>query len=157
MRYADIVGAEDIVGGDENFNGRGPLEIGAASGGPRAVDLGAPKKMRQMPLGFPETDIAASGTATVSATTQVIFRGRRLIIPADIAASLMVTDLKVGKNSQLPSEDPLPGQVFSEDAVGVDLSLDTAQISQTISISLENLSVGPITFTATMLGDAAEY
>lgn len=157
MRYADIVGAEDIVGaGEDDFNGRGPLEVGA-SGGPRAVDAGAPKKMRQMPLGFPETTIAAGASDTISATTQVIFRGRRLIIPADIAASLLVTDLKVGKNSQLPSEDPLPGQVFSEDAVGVDLSLDTAQISQTISLSLENTSVGPIDFTGTMLGDAAEF
>jgi len=153
MRYADIVGAEDIVGGD--FDGRGPLEVGAG-GGPRAVERGAPNKMRQMPLGFPTTAILAGVTTTVTATTQVLFRGRRLIIPAGIAGSILINDLKVGKNSQLPSSGPVPGQVFSEDAVGVDLSLDTAEISQTISLNLTNTSAGPITFNATMLGDSAE-
>lgn len=155
MRYSDIVGgAEDIVGGDD-FDGRGPLEIGA-SGGPRAVDRGAPQKMRQMPLGFPTTAILAGITTNVQATTQVLFRGRRLIIPSSIAASVLVNDLKIGKNSQLPSSGPVPGQVFSEDAVGVDLSLDTAQISQTITLNVTNTSAGPITFNATMLGDSAE-
>ena len=153
MRYADIVGAEDIVGGE--FDGRGPLDE-VSGAGPRAVDRGAPNKMRQMPLGFPTTAIAAGVTTTVTATTQVLFRGRRLLIPASIAASVLINDLKVGKNSQLPSSGPVPGQAFSEDAVGVDLSLDTAEISQTISINLSNTSLGALTFNATMLGDSAE-
>lgn len=143
MRYQDIVGAEDIVGDD-------------TPQGPHAVDRGPPQKNRQMPLGFPSTLFAAGVTLNVTATTQELFRGRRLVIPTPIAASFVVNDLKVGKNSQFSTTGPVPGEVFSERAVGVDLLLDTAQISQTITLNLTNLSVGPVTFTATLLGDSAE-
>ena len=157
MRYSDIVsGAEDLVGGEDtvggDFDGRGPLEVG---GTPRAVDRGSPNKMRQMPLGFPTTTILAGITTNIIATTQVMFRGRRLTLPADIAACILINDIKIGKNSQLPSSGPIPGQVFSEDAVGVDLSLDTAQISQTVTLNVTNTSVGAVLFNATLLGPQA--
>ena len=143
MRYQDIVGAQDIVGGDTQ--------------GPHAVER-PQDKARQTPLGFPTTPFLAgpNTTAPVNAVTQVLFRGRRLVIPSDIAGSFRVNDLKVGKNSQFTSSGPVPGRVFTERAVGVDLSLDTAQISQTISLNVTNTSVGPLTFNAALIGDSLE-
>jgi hypothetical protein len=114
------------------------------------------KKARQYPLGFPETAIAASASANVSATTQVLFRGRRLIVPSKIASSVLITDFKVGKNSQFPSSGPVPGRAFTESAVGVDLALDTAQVAQSITLSVENTSLASINFSAALLGDAME-
>jgi len=114
------------------------------------------KKARQYPLGFPTTSIAAGVTANVSAVTQVLFRGRRLIIPSKIAASVLINDLRVGKNSQLPSSGPVPGSAFKETAFGVDLALDTAQVSQTITLNVTNTSLATITFNAALLGDAME-
>lgn len=144
MRYQDIVGAEDIVGADDDN-----------TGGPRAVDR-PNTKARQTPLGFPTTSIATTVTTNVSAITQVLFRGRRLVIPSDIAASILVNDLRIGKNSQFSSTGPVSGRVFSEAAVGVDLSLDTAQVSQAIVLNVTNSSVGTIVFNAALLGDSLE-
>ncbi len=155
MRYQDIVGAEDIidVSGEEQFDGRGPLEIGGIA----AQDRGTPQKARQTPLGFPTTEIVAEATANVVTTTQVLFRGRRLVIPSDIAADVLVNDLRIGKNSQFPSSGPVPGRVFSEAAVGVDLSLDTAQVSQSIALNVTNTdTVTDMTFNAALLGDSLE-
>jgi hypothetical protein len=150
MKYADIVsGAEDIT---EDYNGRGPLVVG---GVPHTEEHDR-TKARQMPLGFPTTAMTAGLSLNVAATTQVLFRGRRLVIPSDIAASILVNDLRIGKNSQFPSTGPVPGRVFSEAAVGVDLSLDTAQISQSIVLNVTNTSVGAITFNAALLGDSLE-
>ena len=149
--YRDIVGAQDIVGDDDVAGD----DIGADGDGPRARER-AETKSRQTPLGFPTTAMAAAATASPAAVTQVLFRGRRLVIPSDIAASILVNDLKIGKNSQFSSGAPVPGRVFSEIAVGVDLSLDTAQISQTIVLNVTNTSVGAVTFNAALLGDSLE-
>lgn len=144
----DIVGYDEIVGAeDPNVRGlRGGVTVRQAG----------PQRARQFPLGFPTTALSASSSATITAQTQVVFRPRRLIIPSDIAGSLLVNDLKVGKNSMFPSADPIPARVFTETAVGVDLQLDTAQVSQLISLSIENTSGASVTFNAAVIGDALE-
>ena len=147
MSY-DIVGYDEIVGA-EDANVRG------LRGGVTVRQQG-PQRARQFPLGFPTTPIAATSSVTITAQTQVVFRPRRLVIPSDIAGSLLVNDLKVGKNSMFPSADPIPARVFTETAVGVDLQLDTAQVSQIISLALENTSGAPVTFNAAIIGDALE-
>ncbi len=155
----DIIGYDDIVGGD--------YVVGAELGNPavkqavearqaRLVRERGPARVRQFPLGFPTTTINANSSATITAQTQVIFRPRRLVIPSDIAGQLLVNDLKVGKNSMFPSADPIPARVFSENAVGVDLQLDTAQVSQLISLSLSNTSGANLSFNACVIGDALE-
>lgn len=157
MSY-DIVGYDDIVGGDYGT-------LVAGDGGPadtvmarqaRLVRQQGPTRVRQFPLGFPTTTINAGSSATITAQTQVVFRPRRLVIPSDIAGSLLVNDLKVGKNSMFPSADPIPARVFSENAVGVDLQLDTAQVSQLISLALSNTSGANVSFNACVIGDALE-
>lgn len=113
-------------------------------------------QQRQFPLGFPTTVIASNASQTITAQTQVVFRPRRIVIPSDIAGSLLVNDFKVGKNSMFPSQDPIPARVFTETAVGVDLHLDTAAVSQLISLSIENTSGASVTFNAAVIGDALE-
>lgn len=116
----------------------------------------ADRKSRQYPLGFPTTSMATLTSTNVVAQTQVLFRGRRLIIASDIAAAFLINDFRIGKNSQFPSTGPVPARVFSETAVGVDLSLDTAQISQNISLNVTNTSGSTVIFNAALLGDALE-
>lgn len=157
----DIVGYDDIVGADYGggqmvVGGQQDLRDAVEARQARLVRERGPGRVRQFPLGFPTTAIAAAASATITAQTQVIFRPRRLLIPSDIAGSLLVNDLKVGKNSMFPSADPIPARVFSENAVGVDLQLDTAQVSQLISLSLTNSSGAAVTFNACVIGDALE-
>jgi len=113
-------------------------------------------KAREYPLGFPTTTIAAGASAVINAQPQVPFRGRRLIIPSDIAGSILITDLKIGKNSMFPTSNPVPGRAFTELGVGVDLNLDTAQISQIVSISVTNTSGAALDFNAALIGTAIE-
>jgi hypothetical protein len=113
-------------------------------------------KAREYPLGFPTTTIAALATVNLQTNPQVPFRGRRLVIPSDIAGSILVNDLKVGKNSMFPTSNPVPGRMFTELGVGVDLNLDTAQISQIVSLNVTNTSNAQVIFNAGMIGTAVE-
>ena len=167
-RY-DIVGAEDIIGSDMDnyFDQRGQLVVGNDGGQGQMAQQIAQRdavlvrqrnasRARQFPLGFPTTVLAAGASAVITTQPQVTFRPRRLVIPSDIAGSILVNDLKVGKNSMFPSANPIPGRMFTEVGVGVDLQLDTAQISQAISLNVTNTSGGSITFNAGVIGDAIE-
>lgn len=141
--------------------------VGAQYGGPSAAELAArnatgvvdlvPTKSRKYPLGFPTTAIAASGgTGAISAQPQIPFRGERLIIPSDFAGALLITDLKVGKNSQLAAANPLPARAFTEQGWGVDLHLDTADVAQFVTLNLTNNASAIVTFNAVINGRAVE-
>lgn len=176
---ADLAfGAEDIVGGygklDAMFSGsRGPMIVTGADGTQMLAQEGVNRgqlaeqllarnsamvvqrgvtKAREFPLGFPTTTLAAAATANIQTQPQVPFRGRRLAIPSDIAGSILVNDLKIGNASMFPNSNPVPGRMFSELAVGIDLNLDTAQISQVVSLNVTNTSGGAVTFNAAIIG-----
>jgi hypothetical protein len=176
--FDDIIGAEDIIGADVAFGARSeldaifsgsryPLVVGAdGSQAPamrgleqnlaaRHAAMVVPRqvtKAREYPLGFPTTTIAATTTTNVQASPQVPFRGRRLIIPSDFAGSILINDIKVGQASQFPASNPVPGRAFTELGVGVDLNMDTAQISQVVSLNVTNTSGGSVTFNAAIIG-----
>lgn len=167
-------GAEDIVGGhdelDALFSGsRYTIVSGEGDSGPPAQQALARQlaskhaamvvprqvtKAREYPLGFPTTSLAAATTATISASPQIPFRGRRLLIPSDIAGSILINDIKVGQASQFPASNPVPGRAFTELGVGVDLNLDTAQISQVVSLNVTNTSGAAVSFNAAIIGTA---
>jgi hypothetical protein len=117
-----------------------------------------PTKAREFPLGFDSgiTPIPAGGTASITSRPQVPFRGERLIVPSDIAGSFTITDLRVGKNSQFSSSGAVPARTFQENAVGIRLQLDTAQISQDITINVQNIGGAPQTFRASLIGSALD-
>lgn len=116
-----------------------------------------PTRAREYPLGFVSAaPVAAGGTVDIVAQPQVVFRGERLIVPSDIAGGFVINDLKVGKNSQFASSNPIPARTFDEQGVGVRLVLDTAQISQQIVLTVTNIGGAPTTFRATLIGSAVE-
>lgn len=180
MRNYDIVGAYDILGtdlgdllsGDELVFGAeaAPAPASAAMArragvadkaallqqlamrqGAALVDR-APTKARTYSQGFGPTVIAAGATVNIIVQPQVAFKGQRLVIPSDFAGAILVNDLKIGNQSQLPSSNPLPGRAFTEFAVGMQQEFDTAQISQQISLSVTNTSGAPVTFSALLNG-----
>jgi len=116
-----------------------------------------PTKARIFPLGFESNgSILAGNSATITSRPQVLFRGERLVVPSDIAGDFTVDDVKVGKDSQFVAEGSIPARVLQENAVDVLFQLDTAQISQDITISVTNISGAPRTFRAALIGSAAE-
>lgn len=116
-----------------------------------------PTKAREFPLGFESpTTVLAGATATITSRPQIPFRGERLIVPSDIAGSFSILDLRVGKNSQFTSSGAVPARTFQENAVGIRLQLDTAQISQDVTLSVQNVGGAPQTFRAALIGSAVE-
>jgi hypothetical protein len=115
-----------------------------------------PTKSREYPLGFGPITIPPGAVSVVPAQPQVPFRADRLVIPSDIAGGLLVQDVRVGKNSQFAAAGAVPARVFDERGVGVRLRGDTAQVSQIISISAQNVTLANIVFTAAIIGPAVE-
>jgi len=116
-----------------------------------------PSKARDYVLGLNSTAaINAGAPGTAVSFPQIVFRPERLVIPSDIAGQFLVNQIIVGKNPQQVSADPIPGRVFDERGVGVRLSMDTAQISQQITLNVTNIGGAPAIFRAAMIGPSVE-
>lgn len=116
-----------------------------------------PTSARIFPLGFLSDEAVPAGDSVVITTRpQVIYRGELVVIPSDIAGDFQIDDVKIGKDSQLVAEGPLPGRCLQEDSVNVPLQLDTAQIGIDISLAVTNIGGAPRTFRALMVGRAIE-
>lgn len=116
-----------------------------------------PTKSREYPLGFASAlPVPAGGSTRITTRPQVPFRLDRLTVPSDIAGLFTIDDVKVGKNSQFAAEGAVPARIFQENAVGVCLKGDTAQISMDVTISVTNISGAAATFRAAVIGPAVE-
>lgn len=128
----------------------------------RRVNSGAllrsvpPRNSREYALGLGSTSVAGLSSANINVQPQVIFRPERLVIPSNVAPDFLITDLKVGKNSQLASTGALPAVMFTESAFGVRLKMDTAQISMFVTISVTNQSTVARNFQGGLVGPAVE-
>lgn len=118
-----------------------------------------PNRYREYPLGFATpvgTPVPAGATTSVPSQPQVVFRGVRIVVQSTIAPFFLINDIKVGKNSQLVSSNPIPADVFISTSVGVSLQMDTAQPGMTISIEVFNTDVAAHPFNAALIGSVME-
>lgn len=116
-----------------------------------------PTKARRFPIGFTSDGvIPAGGSAVIVTRPQVLFKGERLVVPSDIAGDFVIDDIKVGKNSMFAAESSLPARCMQEDAIDVAMHLNTAQISQDVSLAVTNISGADRTFRAMLMGKVAE-
>lgn len=146
----EIIGAAEARGAQKALNA-----IKAKKG--MAVVQQTPSRRRKMPLGFVPTTVAASGTATIPAAPQNIFRAERLMIPSDIAFDLGVTDLKVGNQSQFAQTGEVPAVLFSEVAINTGVEFDTAEVGNQVSAAVRNKdTVNDVVFTAAAVGTVAK-
>jgi hypothetical protein len=128
------------------------------AGGPELV----PQRLdeaRELLLGFGPFPINQGATAVFFSSPQLPFRPSRLVIPSYLINSmtlLQINDIKVGKNSQLLSNTPIPASPFSELAVGVALGLDTCNVGQQVSISVTVLGAATVTFAAALIGTSMQ-
>ncbi len=127
----------------------------AYSGYPHIVNH-PPTQVREFVIGFGPTVILANSTAIFQAQPQLIFRGSRLIIPSALANNFSLNDIRVGKDSQAVSSNPVPAAAFSELAVGVNLGLDTATPGIIITISVSNTTAAQQTFSAALIGTSMQ-
>jgi hypothetical protein len=116
----------------------------------------SPRSSREYALGLGSTSVAGNSSANINVQPQVIFRPERLVVPSNIAVDFLITDIKVGKNSQLVSTGALPAVMFTENAFGVRLKMDTAQISMFVTISVTNQNPAARNFQGGIVGPAVE-
>lgn len=127
----------------------------AYSGYPHIVNH-PPTQVREFVIGFGPTLILGLSTAIFQAQPQLIFRGSRLIVPSALANNFSINDIRVGKDSQAVSANPIPAAAFSELAVGVNLGLDTATPGIIITISVSNTQTSQQTFSAALIGTSMQ-
>lgn len=116
-----------------------------------------PTHARVFPMGFESPAAIESGDSVlIIARPQVIFRPEYLRVPSDIAGDFVVDDIKVGKDSQFVAPGPIPARLLQENAIGSRMQMDTAQISQEITVAVTNRSGAERIFAAGMWGNAVE-
>lgn len=111
---------------------------------------------REYALGFGSTAVPGKSSANIGVQPQVIFRPERLVIPASIAEDFLITDIKVGKNSQLVSTGAIPASAFTSRSEATRMKMDTAQISMFVTISVTNISKKMKFFQAVLFGPPKE-
>lgn len=120
-----------------------------------AITKQSPNRRRYWHAPFPATAFLAAATTTLQMQPQELFRTERLFIPSALAQDYNVTQLFVGQKNQLLVAGEINGQVFSEVAVRSFLNLDTANVGNTINLTLRNDGVGTSTPRPDLLGTAA--
>lgn len=115
-----------------------------------------PSKSREYVVGFDVTPVTGLGSQPIAKQPQVLFRPERIIVPSNVAFDFMITDVKIGKNSQFTASGEVSAVTFIESAFGVRLKMDTCQISMQIIISVRNLSANDRNFMASIIGPAVE-
>jgi len=115
-----------------------------------------PRNSREYALGLGSTSVQGNSSANINVQPQVIFRPERLVVPSNLAVDFLLTDIKVGKNSQLVSTGALPAVVFTETAFGVRLKMDTCQISMFVTVSVTNQNPAARNFQGAIIGPAVE-
>lgn len=114
-------------------------------------------KARVFPFGFlADNGTPAGSPGSVTRRPQTPIKLQRLVIPSVIAPFFWITDVKIGKDSQLVGSDPIPAIVFQENAVAVELKGDTANVGHDVTIAFVNVSGAQQRFQAVMIGAAVE-
>ena len=105
----------------------------------------------EQPLPIPRTSVGA-GLARISNTFKRLFARNRLVVPSTIAAFFDITDVKIGQQTQFVASGALPATIFSEVGVGVRLKGDTANLGNTIVVSVTNNDSNTQIFGGAIIG-----
>lgn len=120
-----------------------------------AVMSQSPNRRRYWHAPFPATAFATTVTAQLQMQPQELFRPERMFISSAIANDYNITQLFVGQKNQLLVAGEINGSVFSEVAVRSFLNLDTANVGNTINMTLRNDGLITTTPRPDLLGTAA--
>jgi hypothetical protein len=149
-----IMGAVDLIGQGRATPDQVKSAIADAvsARGAAIVKDTDPDRARRFPLGFATTTVTTLTVSTLSTQPQILFRAERLVIPSDFAGAFTITAIVVGQASQLAASNPLPARTYTEFGVGVDMHLDTADISQFVQLTLSNNSAHDVSFNGQFIG-----
>ena len=152
---SDIIGAYKAAALNGSERAQSALRQLAMRNGGAVINRPLDRK-RRYPLGFVPTDIIAANSQSIPAAPQNMFRPERLVIPSDISFDVGVKDIKVGNQSQLAQSVEVPGALFSEVAIDTQVTFDTAEVGNQISVDIRNKTAASLPFTAGLIGTVAK-
>jgi hypothetical protein len=112
-------------------------------------------KHRRNPSGFiglGSTLVEGFSSANINVQAADLFRLESIIIPPDIAKDFLITDIKIGRNSQFISERAIPAGAFTKKVGRIRLRMDVAVVSQFITVSVKNQNGDGRNFQGVLLG-----
>jgi hypothetical protein len=98
------------------------------------------------------TVVGAGLNANISANPQQLFRPERFVIPASLAPSFTIQDIKVGNVSQFPNAGDIPGEVFAQNSYDDGIRFDTVNPAINLQVSCTNITGGSLTFRGAFKG-----
>jgi len=115
-----------------------------------------PTKNRIQSIGFTRAAVPPATTVEITARPQVLFRGTRLLVGSSIAASFVIEDIKVGRNSQFVATGAQPAEAFKDTATGENVALDTCKPGVDLTLIVTNVTGAAVDFRASLFGDVVE-
>lgn len=98
------------------------------------------------------TVVGGGLSANISANPQQLFRPERFVIPASLAPSFTIQDIKVGNVSQFPNAGDIPGEVFAQNSFDDGIRFDTVNPAINLQVALTNITGGSLTFRGAFKG-----
>jgi hypothetical protein len=102
------------------------------------------------------TVVGGGLSANISANPQQLFRPERFVIPASLAPSFTIQDIKVGNVSQFPNAGDIPGETFAQNSFDDGIRFDTVNPAINLQVSCTNITGSSLTFRATFKGTMAQ-
>lgn len=90
-------------------------------------------------LPFPATTVLSTLSADIELRPQRLFRVERMTVGSSIARYFVITGISVGQDPQFVATGQVPAEIFSEVGVGVRLKGATANLGNTVVISVINI------------------
>lgn len=105
-------------------------------------------------LPFPATTVASLASTDIELRPQRLFRVERMTVGSSIARYFVITNISVGQDPQFVATGEVPAEVFSEVGVGVRLKGATANLGNTVVVSIKNIDTTAATqvFRAAIIG-----
>jgi hypothetical protein len=147
-----IIGLEQILGALMGGRKRGRRRVGpgvdrntlallalAKQAGGAATRTMPRNTNYEQPLPIPPTPFLAGQALDIELRPQRLCRIERLVFDSLVAPFFRILDLKVGQATQFIASGAVPASIFSEVAVGMRLKGDTANLGNTVVLSLQNI------------------
>jgi hypothetical protein len=110
------------------------------------------RRHRLMICGFGQTVVALGAQAVITVQPQRLFKPKLLSIPSSIAVFFRIDTVFVGQDSQLAAAGGIPCECFSEVAVNAPIDWDTANVGNTMTITVTNIEPAGGAVSRTFMG-----
>ncbi len=114
------------------------IALARAAGGAAVANKKGQGTYEQV-LPFPATTVLSLASTDIELRPQRLFRVERLTVGSSIARYFVITNVSVGQDPQFVATGEVPAEVFSEVGVGVRLKGATANLGNTVVVSIKNI------------------